>query len=107
MLPALVQAVEEVASAARYLVAVSAGLEDVLARVEAAGGRDALVELVAQLGRTEASPTDVRELLPLGQWASLNRQLLEAELALLDLLRPAGIDEAQRDGADEESVARA
>ncbi len=102
-------------SLTEHLQAWNENLSTAINLFEQAGGRQALAAFVEQIRRTQANPTDLRELVGLAQMAETGVLLLRAELFLVDLLAPlppAGSgdganEELEADGTHEEPVAGA
>jgi predicted component of type VI protein secretion system len=80
---------EALGPALGQLARLQQGLVDVRDLIETAGGRPAVVALIEEARLTAANPLDVRQLMQLGQMAESAAALLQAELALLDLLAPS------------------
>ena len=87
--PELLRSADELASALHRL---EHDLSTTLQAFEQQGGRDAVLAIVAQARRVEASPRSQADLEALLGWLPTVRRMLETELTLVSLLAPRSSD---------------
>jgi hypothetical protein len=87
--PELLRSADELASALHRL---EHDLSTALQAFEQQGGRDAVLAIIAQARRVEASPRSRADLEGLLGWLPTVRRMLETELTLVSLLAPRSSD---------------